>query len=208
MNKGGLVLESTFLEQGHALRDLKALEMIAESPAISQRDLSKRLGIALGLTNACLSKMARTGLIKISRINGRSLAYHLTPAGFSAKARLSMEYAKATVDLYRSARDVVTEGLGVLAGQGVSHIGLLGAGDVAEIVGIVCAHQGIEILCVADDDPERQRTTFLGLPVRPTSALKDCRCQAVIVTYLEDVEFWMQHAQELVAAGTPVVRAI
>jgi DNA-binding MarR family transcriptional regulator len=202
------VLDSTFLEQGQALRDLKALEVIAESPSISQRDLSKRLGIALGLTNACVGKMARTGLIKISRINGRSLAYHLTPAGFSAKARLSVEYARATVGLYRSAKEAVTEGLGLLAARGVSRIALLGAGDVAEIVGIVCAHQGMEIVCVADDDPELQRAVLSGLPVRPTSALRDCGCQAVIVTYLEDVDFWMQHAQELVAEGTPVVRAI
>ena len=200
--------ESSFLQQGHDLRDLKALEVIAESPSISQRDLSQRLGIALGLTNACVSKMARTGLIKISRINGRSLAYHLTPAGFSAKAKLSMEYAKATVGFYRTAKQAVTDGLEVLATQGVSRVGLLGAGDVAEIVGVVCSRQGMEIVCVMDDAAERQGATFLGLPVRPTSALRDCRCQAVIVTYLEDIDFWMQHAQELVAKGTPVVRAI
>lgn len=200
--------DSTFLQQGHALRDLKALEAIAELPSISQRDLSQRLGIALGLTNACVGKMARAGLIRISRINGRSLAYHLTPAGFSAKAKLSMEYAKATVGLYRTAKQAVTEGLGVLAAQGVSRIGLLGTGDVAEIVGIVAAHQGMEIVCVADDDAERQGATFMGLPVRPTSTLGASGCQAVIVAYLEDVEFWVQHAEGLVGDDTLVVRAI
>ena len=200
--------DSTFLQQGHALRDLKALEAIAESPSISQRDLSQRLGIALGLTNACVGKMARAGLIRISRINGRSLAYHLTPAGFSAKARLSMEYARATVGMYHTAKQAVTEGLGVLASAGASRMALLGVGDVAEIVGVVCSHQGMEIVCIADENPDWQGRVFMGLPVLPASGLKDCGCEAVIVTYLEDVEFWVQHAQGIVAKGTPVVRAI
>jgi DNA-binding MarR family transcriptional regulator len=208
VNKGGVVPESIFLEQGHALRDLKALEVIAESPSISQRDLARHLGIALGLTNACVSKMARTGLIRISRIDGRSLAYHLTPAGFSAKARLSMEYARATIGLYSTARQAVTERLGALASKGVTRIGLLGAGDVAEIVGIVCAHQGMSIGCVADDRPEWLGTRFMGLPVVSSEALADYGCQAVIVTYLEDGEYWVQHAQRLVGKDTPVVRAI
>jgi DNA-binding MarR family transcriptional regulator len=202
------VSETTFLEQGQALRDLKALEAIAESPSISQRDLSQRLGIALGLTNACVSKMARTGLIKISRINGRSLAYHLTPAGFSAKAKLSMEYARTTVGFYHTAKQAVTDGLGALAATGVSRIALFGVGDVAEIVGIVCAHQGLEVACIVDENPDWQGTTFMGLPVLPSTALKDCTCQAVIITYLEDADFWLQHAQGIVGIDTPVVRAI
>jgi len=208
VNKGDRVPDPTFLEQGESLRELKTLEVIAASPRISQRDLSKRLGIALGLTNACVSKMARTGLIRISRINGRSLAYHLTPAGFSAKAKLSVEYARTTVDLYRTAKQAVTEGIGALAMQGVTRIALLGAGDVAEIVGIVCSHQGMEIVCVVDDDPPRQGTAIAGLTVCPTPALRECGCQAVIVTYLDDVESWILRARELVEEDTLVVRAI
>jgi DNA-binding MarR family transcriptional regulator len=197
-----------FLEQGQALRDLKALEAIAESPSISQRDLSQRLGIALGLANSCLAKMARKGLIKVSRVNGRSLAYHLTPAGFTAKAKLSVDYARTTVDFYRTARSAVTAGLGVLAAQGVSRVAILGAGDVAEIVGIVCAHQGLRIVCVADDDPARQGTEFMGLLVGPTAVLMDCGCEAVVVAHLEDAEQWMELASKLVPSGTLVVRAI
>ena len=200
--------DSSFLEQGESLRDLKALEAIAQSPSISQRDLAQQLGIALGLTNACLGKMARKGLIKVSRINGRSLAYHLTPAGFSAKARLSMEYARTTVGLYRTARQAVTEGLAILASEGVTRIALLGVGDVAEIVGIVCAHQGIEIVCLLDEVLDVQGTSFMGLPVRPLAELSACDYQAVIVTYLEDVEYWVEHVREMVPEGTPVMKAI
>ena len=199
---------SLFLEQGEALRDLKTLEAIEQAPSISQRDLARQLGVALGVTNACLSKMARAGLIRISRVNGRSLAYHLTPAGFSAKAKLSVEYARATVDLYRTARQAVTQGIAVLAERGVKRIGILGAGDIAEIVGIVCAHQGIAIMCIADENPDIQGTSFLGLPVVRMAALAECDCDAVIVAYPEDADIWVKNAAEIMPDGRPVMKAI
>jgi DNA-binding MarR family transcriptional regulator len=202
------VPNSLFLEQGQALRDLKTLEAIEQAPSISQRDLARQLGVALGVTNACLSKMARAGLIRISRVNGRSLAYHLTPAGFSAKAKLSMEYARATVDLYRTARQAVTEGIGVLAESGVTRIALLGAGDIAEIVGIVCAHRGITIVAIADENVEVQGTSFLGLTLVSMAELAECDCEAVIVTYPEDADIWMKHVKEIMPKGTPVMTAM
>jgi len=54
---------SPFLRPGEALRDLQTLEAIEERPDISQRDLAARLGVAVGLTIACLRKMARKGWI-------------------------------------------------------------------------------------------------------------------------------------------------
>lgn len=208
MNKGVSVSESSFLEQGQALRDLKALEVISQSPSISQRDLAQQLGIALGLTNACLTKLARKGLIKVSRINGRSLAYHLTPVGFSAKAKLSVEYARTTVGLYRTARQAVTEAIGILAAADVSSIALLGVTDVAEIVGIVCAHQGISIVCLFDEIAEVQGTSFMGMSVRPLADISACDCEAVIVAYLDDQEYWINRVRAVVPEGTPVIKAI
>ena len=198
----------TFLEQGPALRDLKTLEVIARTPSISQRDLAQELGIALGLANACLARMTRTGLIRISRINGRSLAYHLTPAGFTVKAKLSAQYVRTTIDFYHTARQAVRQGLGILSAQGISRIGLVGTGDVAEIVGVVCAHENISIVCIADDDLELRGTSFMGLPVVTTANLSRCGCQAVIVSCLDDVQFWMTRARSIMPEGTPVIRAL
>lgn len=184
--------DEPLLEPSQALRDLETLRAIEECPNISQRDLSRRLGIALGLTNACISKMANKGLIKISRINSRSLRYHLTPAGFAAKARLSMRYVTTTVDLYRTAKETVRASVSALAAQGVSKVGLLGANDLAEIVGIVCAHAAIEIACVADENPEITGMQFMGRTVGTISDFEASGCEAVIVTYLEDADYWME----------------
>ena len=197
-----------FLEPGESLRDLKALEALEASPSISQRDLAQRLGIALGLTNACVSRMARTGLIKISRANSRSLTYHLTPAGLAAKGRLSVDYARTTIDLYRTAKQAVTTGLASLAEQGVTRIGLLGANDVAEIVEIVCAHQGMVVVCVADETGGLEGARFMGHVVGSIADLEPADCEAVVVTYLEDTDFWVQHLTERLPSDIRVIKAL
>ncbi len=52
-----------------SLRDLKVLEAIEEDPSISQRDLSNRLGVALGITNALIKTLVKKGHIKIKGKN-------------------------------------------------------------------------------------------------------------------------------------------
>jgi len=146
------VAGSSFLQPSEALRDLTALEVIEGSPSISQRDLAQRFGIALGLTNACVRKMTCKGLIKIRRINSRSLTYHLTPAGSAAKARLSRDYARSTIDLYRTARQAVGVTIAKLALEGSARVGLAGVSNMAETVDIVCMHESILIKDIADVD--------------------------------------------------------
>lgn len=207
MNKGCRVAKSQSAGPGESLRDLKVLEAIEECPTISQRDLAARLGVALGLANACLTRMAKTGLVKIQRVNSRNLTYHLTPAGVAAKARLSIEYARTTVDFYRAAKQGVAVTLAALSARGVRRICLLGATDLAEIVGVVCSYEGITIEAVAEQDAEEGRQ-FMGMPVVPIEELKDRACEAVLVTYLDDVDFWVDYLKGKLPPDIDVVRAL
>lgn len=200
--------QDSLLAPGQGLRDLRTLEAIEECATISQRDLASRLGVAVGVANACLSRMAATGLIKVKRINSRNLTYHLTPAGFSAKARLSLAYARTTVDFYRSARQAVGDELSALEGRGIARIALIGANELAEIVGIVCAHQELTICAIADDRMEVLGTSFMGWRVCGVDELARTDCQAVIVTYMDDVEYWMERAETVTEGRVPVLRAL
>ena len=64
--------------------ELTILESLQDSTeAISQRDLARRTGFSVGLVNAVLKKLVRTGYVKTSHLNRRSLEYLLTPSGFA-----------------------------------------------------------------------------------------------------------------------------
>ncbi len=73
-------------------RNLQALEAIAEDSRITQRTLSSRLGIALGLTNIYLRRLVRKGYIKCVNVQSNRLRYLLTPKGIAEKTRLTYEF--------------------------------------------------------------------------------------------------------------------
>ena len=82
------------------MRDLQFLEELEKNPIVSQRELSHRFGIALGVTNSCLKRMARKGWIRIRDLNPRRIGYYLTPKGFLEKTRLTIHLVSFRVQHY------------------------------------------------------------------------------------------------------------
>jgi DNA-binding MarR family transcriptional regulator len=178
--------ETPLLRPGEALRDLRALEALDEKPDITQRDLASRLGIAVGLANACLRKMARKGLVKIKRINSRNITYHLTPAGIAEKARLSLQFAETTIDYYRRAKALVSETLARLESGGVTRIAIVGATDVAEIVAI-CSHgYGMDVAAIVDSKQAVAGASILGIPVVSAEAMSPEGVEALILASVDE----------------------
>ena len=195
---------SPFLRPGEALRDLQTLEAIEERPDISQRDLAARLGVAVGLTNACLRKMARKGWIKIRRVNSRNISYHLTRAGIAEKARLSIEFTEATIGFYRQAKQTVSQTLGLLETLGVTRVLVLGATDLAEIVAICSPAYGVEIVAIVDGSDEGQERSILGSSPIPVEMVPDDGFDALVVADAESYAGQPALFQEL-ARGRYVV---
>ena len=81
-------------------REARVLQEIEADPRVSQRDISKRLGIALGLTNSILKRLARKGLVRIRALKANQLAYYITPKGFQEKARLVAKYVRRTASFF------------------------------------------------------------------------------------------------------------
>ncbi len=85
----------------HAIADpeatrLEVLRLLAEQPELSQRELSRALGLSLGKTNYVLRALLERGQLKMSnfRRSDRKLAYAylLTPAGLREKLRLTRSF--------------------------------------------------------------------------------------------------------------------
>jgi DNA-binding MarR family transcriptional regulator len=53
---------------------------------VTQRSLSRDLGIAVGLVNAYVKRCTKRGLIKVRQIPPRRYGYYLTPKGFVEKS--------------------------------------------------------------------------------------------------------------------------
>src|SRR5215472_10062073 len=88
---------------------LGLLESVGRDGGQTQRRLASELGIALGLVNAYLKRCIKKGLVKVSQAPARRYAYYLTPQGFAAKSRLTMEYLSESFSFFRRARADCTE---------------------------------------------------------------------------------------------------
>ena len=71
-------------------RDLLLLSEVERDGAVTQRSLSTKLGVALGLTNLYLKRLARKGYIKVTTIPSHRARYVLTPQGFAEESRLAI----------------------------------------------------------------------------------------------------------------------
>lgn len=68
---------------------------VAENENITQRELSKKLGISLSTVNVLMNKMIREGLIKMTQVSQKQVLYMLTPIGMMEKAKKTVVYLKA-----------------------------------------------------------------------------------------------------------------
>lgn len=149
---------------------MQLLQEVAQTPQASQRDLSKRIGVALGLTNLMLRRLATKDYIKIMSAKKGKIRYMITPQGFLEKSRLTYEFIQYSLDLYGKVRRFLREEL-TLVGQGDRRrIVLCGTDELAELACLTIQEMGLELVGVVDDFPER--TQFLGYPVRRLSEIQ------------------------------------
>jgi EPS-associated MarR family transcriptional regulator len=75
---------------------LDALRLLAERPELSQRQLSRELGLSLGKTHYVLHALLDKGLVKIKNFkrsdNKLAYAYLLTPKGLTEKVQLTRDF--------------------------------------------------------------------------------------------------------------------
>src|SRR5262249_17065952 len=120
-------------ESDNARIVLGLLESVERDGAQSQRKLASDLGIALGLVNAYLKRLVRTGLFKIGQAPGGRYVYYLTPHGFAEKSRLTVEYLSSSFSFFRQAREDCSLVLQAARARGWNRIALMGVSDLAEI---------------------------------------------------------------------------
>lgn len=82
----------------------RILRLLDADPSMSQRQLSRALGISLGRVNYCLRALVEKGEIKMRNFReaDRKLhyAYVLTPAGLEAKAHLTVRFLQRKIEEY------------------------------------------------------------------------------------------------------------
>ena len=183
-------------------RELEILTAIAEGDSTTQRALAARLGVALGLTNLYLKRLAKKGYIKVvgfprKPAARKRLRYLLTARGIAEKSRLTYDHMVYSLSLYRRARQTLRESLGQLPRAGMKRIALYGTGEAAELAYLALKEFELEPIGIY---AAQGGGHFLGLPVQAVAELADESLDAVVIATFERPE---PHLAELVGLGVP-----
>ncbi len=134
------------------VRELEILEKIENNGHLTQRDLSREVGIALGLVNHLLKKMVIKGWVKIKNVNAKRIKYLITPQGAKEKSRLLYKRVESTIHFYLEAKRIIKEKVAHLKNEGVESVSIYGINHIAEVLFIVLKELGLRLDCVVDND--------------------------------------------------------
>lgn len=162
------------------LRSLQILDELARNDTVTQRELSSRLGIALGLVNSYIKNLVSKGFITVKAIPPKRYAYYLTPKGFSEKTRLTYHLLQDYTRIYREARSSLKKLFQELQAAGVRRIVFAGADEVAEIAYISLQETRMELVDVVDDDSAGRN--FFGKQVQPLDAVRGMEYEVILIS--------------------------
>jgi DNA-binding MarR family transcriptional regulator len=162
------------------IRTLKILEEIDNDRTPTQRDLSKKLNISLGLVNLFIKRLGKKGYFKIKAIPKNRVKYILTPKGAAEKSRLTYKYIQFSFDFYKKARRELQKLFNDLMDQGVERIVFWGASDLAEIAYISLQETHIMLVAVVDD--EKIGDNFLGFEITNSKMLNSVGFDRILIT--------------------------
>jgi len=144
-------------------------EIVGEEP-LSQREISQRLGIAVGLVNSYLKNLVSKGYVRVKNFPRNRYAYLLTPQGLAEKSRLAYEHLSYFTGLYTTARQDYLRLFRRLDAEGISDVVFCGVDEVAEIAYLSLKEAGLCLVAVYDD--ENAGKEFFGHRIEPVTAIR------------------------------------
>ena len=175
-----------FFKPSEELRDLRLLEELERNPIISQRELSHKFGIALGVTNACLKRMARKGWIRIRGFDHRRIGYYLTPKGFVEKSKLTFNLVSGIVQHYSELKQVIGERLLEMQREGMKSIVFYGVSDEMEVAYVTLQGVNLKLVGIVEDDEKFKSQIIFGYEVEPINRVKELKPDCILITSLTE----------------------
>jgi len=136
--------------------ELKIIGEIGKDLYTTQRKLSRKIGLSLGMTNIVMKRLIAKGYVKVRGLNRRNVQYILTPRGFAEKVRKTHRYLLKTIDTLKTVKEKIQDTVLEYYEKGERDFTILGRGELADIVEMSLRDMGKEdlIYCRAGKSEE------------------------------------------------------
>ena len=152
----------------------------------SQRELSRRLNLSLGLVNTFLKRLVNKGYFKVTTLPKNRLKYFLTPEGLARKSKLTVEYLRYSMNFYKDIKHLLLKTYQEMEANKVRSILFWGAGEVAELAYLYLQQTNIQLAGIIDD--EKQGRRFFDFKIEQSHRVRQMEWDMIFVTRLEDID--------------------
>ena len=163
---------------------LRLMGEIEQDGGSSQRELSRRLNLSLGLVNTFLKRLVNKGYFKVKTMPRNRVKYFLTPEGVARKTRLTVEYLQYSARFYRDIKKVIMGKFGDMKEDKIESILFFGIGEVAELAYLYLQLTAIQLVGIVDE--EQDGSDFFDFKVEGLDRLDRKDWDAILLTRLEN----------------------
>ncbi|MDH4127790.1 MAG: winged helix-turn-helix transcriptional regulator [Spirochaetota bacterium] len=123
----------------NSLSDNEALILnkISSNGAASQREISKRSGLSVGLINVLIKNLVTKGYVKLTKLNKKNVSYLLTSKGLTEQLKLTSFYIHETFNRINNYKKWLCELIEEKINNGKSQFIILGKNELADILNLV-----------------------------------------------------------------------
>lgn len=175
---------------------LRLMGEIERDGTYSQRELSRRLNLSLGLVNAFLKRLVNKGYFKVKTMPRNRARYFLTPQGLARKSKLTVDYLRYSVNFYREIKSLLISKFKTLGEKGQQSVLFFGAGEVAELAYLYLQLTNLRLAGIVDDKQEGD--DFFDFKVEKLDRLNQADWNTVLLTRLDDTD---RDVERLIESG-------
>jgi len=176
------------------LQTLRLMDEIERNGIHSQRELSQRLNISLGLVNTFLKRLVNKGYFKVMTMPRNRVKYFLTPEGLARKAKLTAEYLRYSVHFYRDIKDLLLDKYAEMEKNQVKSILFFGAGEAADLAYLYLQLTSLELVGLIDD--QKKGKDFFGFVIKGTESVRDIQWDMILLTRLDQTKEAMERLNQ------------
>ena len=160
--------DNSFFKPTVLYKEYMILDMIEKNPNITQREISKEIGIAVSMVNEYLDQCVKDKLVRKKKYSMKTVEYFITKKGIERRKMLNIGYLSASQNLYSYAKQDIEKFLVSIEEKGFRDLILYGAGEVCEILlNTLASNPSIHLNCQAiiDDDLNKVGLKMLGIDI-------------------------------------------
>jgi len=177
--------DNSFFKPTLLYKEFMILDLIEKDSDITQREISKIIGVAVSMTNAYIENFVEKGLIKKKKHSTKTVEYFVTKKGVERKKVLNIGFLHSTLDLYNNALEGLVDSLIELELNGYKKILLYGAGEVAGMMVHALKNTDrltMSLLAIIDDDELKIDKEISGVKIKGRSAINQYDYDCILIS--------------------------